>query len=114
MSDATDWGVNRAVDGSLSGFAWSETAGWINFNATHGQVVIGPTSQQFDGFAWAGNLGWIHFRNDPIGYGLGLVLTLLDIPTLGEWGLILLALLLGAVALRQMRRMKPDGGMALP
>ena len=26
--------------GNLSGYGWSETAGWINFNPTHGQVTI--------------------------------------------------------------------------
>ena len=112
-TSATDWGVNRAPDGSLSGFAWSETSGWINFDTTHAQVAIDSTSKQFSGFAWAGNLGFVHF-NSPTGlYGLGVLLNLFEIPTLGEWGVILLTLLLGAAALRQMRKMKPGGGMAM-
>jgi hypothetical protein len=105
-TNATDWGVNRAADGTLSGFAWSETAGWINFGSTHGQLAIDPTSKRFNGFAWARNFGFVHFSSPTGLYRLGLLLSLLEIPTLGEWGLILLTLLLGAASLRRMRKLR--------
>lgn len=110
--DATNWGVNRAADGSLSGFAWSETAGWISFDTTHGQVVIDPASREFDGFAWSGNLGWTHFRNPAAGYGLAVLPSLIEVPTLGEWGLIVLVFLLGGFALLRMRKMRQDEGVS--
>jgi len=59
----TNWGVNRDNTGKLTGYAWSESAGWINFNPTHSQVTISTVDGTFNGFAWAENVGWIHFKN---------------------------------------------------
>lgn len=43
---------------SASGqYAWSENAGWLNFNATNGNVQVYP--DHLEGFVWAENLGWI-------------------------------------------------------
>ncbi|MFO1421386.1 MAG: putative metal-binding motif-containing protein [Candidatus Competibacteraceae bacterium] len=38
-------------------YAWAENAGWLNFNATHGNVQV--YNDHLEGYAWAENLGWI-------------------------------------------------------
>jgi len=55
-----DWGVNNDGQGKLSGFAWSEVTGWINFRTSHSQVYLNETGQ-FYGYAWGENVGWMHF-----------------------------------------------------
>ena len=47
-------GSNVATDDK---WAWSTNAGWINFNPTHGGVVV--YSDHLEGYAWAENIGWI-------------------------------------------------------
>jgi hypothetical protein len=42
-----------------TGFAWSETSGWVDFAPTGGGVVV--HDDHLSGFAWAENLGWIRF-----------------------------------------------------
>ncbi len=59
---ADNYGVNRDAAGNLSGYAWGSNVGWINFNPSHNQVTIDPTTGSFDGYAWAENVGWIHFK----------------------------------------------------
>ncbi len=59
---SANWGVNRNSDtGVLSGYAYSENAGWISFNTTNSQVVVGSDGK-FDGYAWSESMGWIHFQ----------------------------------------------------
>jgi len=54
----SDFGVNRLVDGSLRGLAWSANLGWINFEATgNPQLDIG--TGQLSGYAWCANAGWL-------------------------------------------------------
>ena len=55
-----DWGVNNDGRGRLSGFAWSEVTGWINFQTSHSRVYMDKTGQ-FYGYAWGENVGWMHF-----------------------------------------------------
>ncbi|MCX6355860.1 MAG: hypothetical protein NTZ78_13305 [Candidatus Aureabacteria bacterium] len=55
-----DWGVNNNGQGKLSGFAWSEVTGWINFQTSHSRVYLDRTGQ-FYGYAWGENVGWMHF-----------------------------------------------------
>ncbi|MBY0262707.1 MAG: hypothetical protein K2Q20_10210, partial [Phycisphaerales bacterium] len=50
----------------LSGFAWAENVGWINFNA--GAAATPPSPARIDpatfrvrGAAWGENVGWINF-----------------------------------------------------
>ncbi|MCX6353750.1 MAG: hypothetical protein NTZ78_02455 [Candidatus Aureabacteria bacterium] len=57
---AYDWGVNNDGHGKLSGYAWSEVTGWINFKTTHSQVYLNETGR-FYGSAWGENAGWMHF-----------------------------------------------------
>ena len=38
-------------------YAWSENAGWLNFNATNGNVQV--YADHLEGYVWAENIGWI-------------------------------------------------------
>ncbi|MCX6354000.1 MAG: hypothetical protein NTZ78_03730 [Candidatus Aureabacteria bacterium] len=58
--NAYDWGVNNDGQGKLSGYAWSEVTGWINFRTSHSRVYL-DESGQFYGYAWGENVGWMHF-----------------------------------------------------
>ncbi len=57
--------------GVLSGYAWGENAGWINFgpfsNSSTAQVTINA-SGEFNGYAWAQNAGWIKFNCSDASY----------------------------------------------
>jgi len=58
--------------GNLSGFAWGENIGWIDFDTSDvggSQVTI--DGGQFQGFAWAENVGWINMNS---GFGVVAVL----------------------------------------
>jgi hypothetical protein len=63
---ATNGNFKVANDGygNLSGYAWGENAGWINFgpflNSATQEVVIGSDGK-FNGYAWSQNYGWIQF-----------------------------------------------------
>ena len=62
-----DFGVNIAAapGGAMSGFAWGENIGWINFDT---QGALGATqcarldrsAGRFRGWAWGENTGWIN------------------------------------------------------
>ncbi len=47
--------------GTLSGDAWSETTGYIDFKPTGGGVTI-DSSGNFSGYAWGPKIGWISFN----------------------------------------------------
>lgn len=65
-SNNTDYGVNIDSGGVLTGYAWSENLGWINFDTS---VLIEDAARfnqgtgRFNGFAWSGNGGWINLNN---------------------------------------------------
>jgi hypothetical protein len=48
-------------EGNLSGYAWSDTAGWLNFAPTNGGVEI-DSEGVFSGYAWGENFGWLVFN----------------------------------------------------
>lgn len=54
-------GVMNTSAGVLSGYAWGENSGWINFKPSTGGVTI-DSNGQFVGWAWAQNFGWIQFN----------------------------------------------------
>lgn len=68
--------VVRAESGtSLSGYAWSDTIGWISFDCAHGSptggsicgtsnygVTVGGDNTTLAGYAWSDNVGWISFN----------------------------------------------------
>ncbi|MCX6354637.1 MAG: hypothetical protein NTZ78_07010 [Candidatus Aureabacteria bacterium] len=55
-----DWGVNNDGRGNLSGYAWSEVTGWINFQTDHARVCMDKAGR-FCGYAWGENVGWMQF-----------------------------------------------------
>ncbi|MBI2450360.1 MAG: hypothetical protein HYV47_02365 [Candidatus Nealsonbacteria bacterium] len=55
--------INKAEAGTgdnVSGWAWSENIGWINFNGSNYGVTINSNGN-FSGYAWSENIGWIDF-----------------------------------------------------
>ncbi|MFA6347832.1 MAG: hypothetical protein WCX30_00175 [Candidatus Paceibacterota bacterium] len=48
-------------DTALSGSAWSKNVGWIKFDATNGGVS--NNNGDLSGYAWGDQLGWINFNN---------------------------------------------------
>lgn len=60
--------VKADTDDNVTGWAWSETIGWISFNCTD-RGVCGTSdygvnidgSGNFSGYAWSENIGWINF-----------------------------------------------------
>jgi len=60
-----DYKVSSDANGNLSGWAWSESFGWISFASTtpitYG-VTVATSTGEFDGYAWAETIGWISFN----------------------------------------------------
>lgn len=57
-------GANVLEPWSLSGYAWSDNAGYMRLNAignTYSGVAYLPAKQSFTGYAWSDNLGYIPF-----------------------------------------------------
>lgn len=93
-ADDTNFGVNIRDDGDLEGFGWGENIGWVNFETSS----VAPDQARFDsvigrfrGFAWGENGGWINLDDTThfvatIGAG--------DIPTVSQWGMLTMALLI--------------------
>jgi len=67
LSETVGWiylgDVTNDGQGNLSGYAWSENAGWIKFNPDNGGVVIN-SSGEFTGSALGENIGWMIFDGD--------------------------------------------------
>lgn len=57
-----DYGVNHDGNGSLSGYAWSATCGWIAFD-TNGLPRVNVKNGILSGYAWSSSLGWLSFSN---------------------------------------------------
>jgi len=59
--------VEAGTGDNVSGWAWSESIGWISFNNTSGGgatdygVDVDSTTGVFSGYAWSENIGWINF-----------------------------------------------------
>lgn len=62
-------GSASAHAATLTGWAWSETFGWISFNSTDTGAGGGPyavsinSSGAWSGYAWSPNIGWISFNS---------------------------------------------------
>ncbi|MBI4837447.1 MAG: carboxypeptidase regulatory-like domain-containing protein [Candidatus Portnoybacteria bacterium] len=67
LSETVGWiylgDITNDGEGNLSGYAWSENTGWIKFNPTNGGVTIN-SSGEFTGSALGENIGWIIFGGD--------------------------------------------------
>jgi len=62
---ADDWGVNNDGAGNLSGYAWGENIGWINFKPNYDgsdHPVVINSSGEFTNYAWGENIGWINMN----------------------------------------------------
>lgn len=61
--------IAEAATTNLSGYAWSDTIGWISFNCSNDntcgvspyKVTLDTTTNYLTGFAWSENIGWIQF-----------------------------------------------------
>lgn len=64
LSETVGWiylgDVANNGEGALSGYAWGENVGWIKFNPTNGGVSIN-SSGEFSGSALGENIGWLIF-----------------------------------------------------
>jgi hypothetical protein len=60
-----DYGVNHNGAGTLSGWAWSPSIGWVNFEHAYTStwVKINLTTGKFSGYAYNSSVGWISFDN---------------------------------------------------
>lgn len=60
---------SHAATSPLTGYAWGENVGWINFDDGSVQINNGsdPDVGKFEGYAWGENIGWINFNcPDPL------------------------------------------------
>src|SRR3990167_6491669 len=48
------------TDGTISGYAWSDQIGWVNFGATNGNIHV--TDSALTGYAWNENTGRINLN----------------------------------------------------
>ena len=45
----------------VTGYAWSETIGWIQFDPSLGGVTLDNATGDLSGYAWSDNIGWVSF-----------------------------------------------------
>jgi hypothetical protein len=62
------YAANAAASDNVSGYAWTDTIGWISFNCTNDSTcgassygVKEDASGLLTGYAWSDNIGWIKF-----------------------------------------------------
>ena len=103
-------GVLNDGTGKLSGYAWGENVGWVNFAPTGAGVFI-DNHGLFFGKAWGENVGWISFNSTgavPFGVATSFIgqqsQTAFAVPTLTEWGMIIMTVLLGRCSICLLRR----------
>lgn len=46
---------------SLSGYAWSETVGWVSFKGSNYGVIVDSSTGALSGYAWSEHVGWLSF-----------------------------------------------------
>ncbi len=67
---AGNWKVANDINGTLSGWAWSDVVGWISFNCSNTvtcgtsdyKVTVSSSTSEFAGWAWSDVVGWISFN----------------------------------------------------
>ena len=106
-NDDTDFGVNIEPGGDLNGYAWGENIGWVNFDtgsAEPDQARFDFDAWRFRGYAWGENVGWINL--DDATHFVGT--TMWDpIPTVSQWGMIAMTLLVMVAGTILFRRVHP-------
>jgi len=70
----SDFKVLKDGTGGLSGYAWNDNIGWLNFSGTTTQdqaygVSVDPSSGDFSGWAWNDAVGWFSFNCSNSGAG---------------------------------------------
>ncbi len=94
-----DIGINVDSGGNLTGFAFNKTLGLISLDWPGAQPSQLPRlnfqSGEITGLWFNPNAGWFDFGETPP----------YDVPTLSEWGIILLVLGLGGFAFRRARHL---------
>lgn len=50
-----------AASVSVTGYAWSDTIGWIQMNPSLGGVTLDDVTGDLNGYAWSDNIGWVSF-----------------------------------------------------
>ena len=68
--------IEAAFNGNTSGYAWSESGGWISFNTTV-KYGVETGSTLLDGYAWGEKVGYISFTRDSGTPSYGVLGTLL-------------------------------------
>jgi hypothetical protein len=62
-----DYGVNHDGEGRLTGYAWCESTGWINFQWTNKTDALAPKvdlqTGMLSGYAWGSGIGWLSLTN---------------------------------------------------
>ncbi len=110
--DPATAGVLNDGAGKLSGYAWGENVGWINFAPTGGGVFI-DNHGLFFGKAWGENIGSISFNSTgSVAFGVATSFiggysqtpTIATVPTLTEWGMIMMSVLFGGSGIYLLRR----------
>lgn len=100
---SVDFNINRgsveaSVSHNLSGYAWSDTIGWISFNCTDTNscgtsdygVGVSESNGTLFGYAWSSNIGWITFnQNELSGCPSGSCIASLSNGTLTGWAHVL-------------------------
>ena len=54
-----------AVGDNMTGYAWSDNIGWVNFNSGSYGVRVDATGLM-SGYAWSDNIGWITFNSNQL------------------------------------------------
>jgi len=52
-----NWGSGEISSGNYDHYAWSDTAGWIDFSPELGNVLL--KDNEMSGYVWSENMGWI-------------------------------------------------------
>lgn len=67
----------------VTGHAWSETIGWIEFQHSKTNKVTIDADNYFQGYAWSDNLGWLKFDKNLAGPGGGTGARVVDNKVIG-------------------------------
>lgn len=57
----------QSYNAYFTGYAWSDTVGWISFNGSGYGVTVNTDNTTLAGYAWSDNAGWISFNQADLG-----------------------------------------------
>lgn len=64
------------TDSGITGYAWGDEIGWINFNPTDSGVTINPSTGALSGYAYANTGSWINFNPTDVAGGTDVGVTI--------------------------------------